>query len=307
MGCSPCAATGSYDRPCQGERHCPSFLPNTPKRGAPRAHNAQGNGGEIVKLEKNADMMIVDHMKRAGVRPPPGSYSWQWIDTSVKNGFLEDKDDYLAARPKGTPREAGASEKTKLGRTPFSKLDDRVLTKWVMAEESLQNPTSGNAIYHALEKKHPQHTWQSWRDRWVKILSNRPRLAIPDDELQAEVEEHRAGSPEVAAEPSTSRRRAQPSRAEKSPTRSAEPQPGPSTPQHRAPEPAAPPRSGSAQGKGRMFFSEMEDQLLLAYIAEKREKNRNVGLNENKDLSGNVIYKSFAEMVSPAPTPAQTP
>ncbi|CAN8098360.1 unnamed protein product [Discula destructiva] len=265
----------------------------------------KGNGGEIVKLEKNSDMLIADHLKAGGVSPPPGSYSWQWIDTSVKNGFLEEKDDYLIGRRVATARDAGALESAKVGRTPFTKHDDLILTKWVLAEERKGNPVSGRAVYQALERTNPRHTWQSWRDRWVRILCNRPRPSIPEEELEVEVDGHHAKSPDAAAKHPQPSGKNQPSGKDQ-PIRPAtpsppvaEPPPGPSSPRGRAPQPkspSAPPSSIREGAKGRTAFSKEDDRLLLEYIEVKREQNRKANDNEDRDLRGNVIYKAFAGM-----------
>lgn len=104
----------------------------------------------MVRLEKQADMLIADHVKRNGAAPPPGSYSWKWIDYSVKNGFLQPRDDY---RIEGVPA-AGASAPTKgKQRVKFTKEDDDILANFVLNQERQGNPTKGNVIFEALYKK----------------------------------------------------------------------------------------------------------------------------------------------------------
>lgn len=105
----------------------------------------------MVKLEKQADMLIADHVKRKGAAPPAGSYSWQWIEFSVKNGFQQPKDDY---RIEGVPaRAAGASVPTKGKRVKFTKEDDDILAKFVLDHERQGNATKGNVIFEELEKQ----------------------------------------------------------------------------------------------------------------------------------------------------------
>ncbi|KAG6361813.1 hypothetical protein INS49_010042 [Diaporthe citri] len=141
----------------------------------------QGNGGEVVKLEKQADMLIADHIKRKGVAPPSDSYSWQWIEYSVKNGFLQPKDDY---RIEGVPA-AGASAPAKgKQRVKFTKEDDEILAKFVLNHERQGNATRGNVIFEDLYKQYDHHSAQSWRDRWVKYVSNRPRPNLPQEDPQ---------------------------------------------------------------------------------------------------------------------------
>ncbi|XP_014555796.1 hypothetical protein COCVIDRAFT_27370 [Bipolaris victoriae FI3] len=141
----------------------------------------KANGGEIVLLEKKADYMIADHFRRDC---PPGSISYEFITKSIKDGELCDPKDHPAGPPVGEAREPGAiHQPTKSGRTPYTAEEDRILYKWVHDAESNGNPVSGNEIYKQLEQKYPQHTWQSWRDRYLKQLRNRPPSAfnLPDN------------------------------------------------------------------------------------------------------------------------------
>ncbi|KAI4674336.1 uncharacterized protein J4E84_010574 [Alternaria hordeiaustralica] len=141
----------------------------------------KANGGEIVALEKKADYLIVDHARRDC---PPGSTSYEFIEKSIKEGELQDPEDYTAGPPSGEAREAGSiHQPTKSGRTAYTAEEDRTLSKWVRDAQSKGASVSGNELYKQLEAKYPRHTWQSWRDRWVKTLSKRPLSAftIPDN------------------------------------------------------------------------------------------------------------------------------
>ncbi len=79
-------------------------------------------------------------------------------------------------------------------RNPYTKEDDEELWKWVTAHERKGGAVQGNEIYKQLEEvvratqswcsrssallnclQNPRHPWQSWRDRWIKHLSSRPR------------------------------------------------------------------------------------------------------------------------------------
>lgn len=103
-----------------------------------------------MPLEKHADMLISDNVKKAGVCPPPGSYSWKWIDTSHKNGILEDKNDYLIQTEATL---VGISRRTKPQRTPFSTGDDALLTKFVMACESSSKPMTKEQMWRDLARR----------------------------------------------------------------------------------------------------------------------------------------------------------
>lgn len=95
-------------------------------------------------------MLIADHVKRKGAPPPPGSYSWQWIEYSVKNGFLQPQDDY---RIEGVPA-AGASVPAKgKNRVKFTKEDDDILARFVLNHERQGNATRGNVIFEDLYKQ----------------------------------------------------------------------------------------------------------------------------------------------------------
>ncbi|KAF2848672.1 hypothetical protein T440DRAFT_454042 [Plenodomus tracheiphilus IPT5] len=142
----------------------------------------KANGGEIVMLEKNADYVIADHLLPKFC--PPGSISYEFIDKSIQEGSLRDPEDHPAGPPLGEAREPGALNRpTKFGRNAYTADEDRILYKWVRDCEATGGLSSGNEIYKRLEAKYPSHTWQSWRDRYIKKLKNRPPSAfnIPDN------------------------------------------------------------------------------------------------------------------------------
>ncbi|MCJ1397435.1 hypothetical protein MMC11_000628 [Xylographa trunciseda] len=135
----------------------------------------KANGGEVVPLEKFADVKIVDHLRQDNA---PGTISYQYIERSIRNGALEDLDDHRAGPAKNSVRPAGAiGQPTKGTRTPFTPTDDQVIYDLIDETERKGGPISGNEIYKQLGQINPRHTWQSWRERWVKILSNKPRPA----------------------------------------------------------------------------------------------------------------------------------
>lgn len=233
-------------------------------------------------------MMIADNVKVAGISPPIGSYMWRWINDSVENGFLQDKDDYLIGRREENTRASAHSRPTKVGRTPFTPKDDVILTKCVIAAERMGSGLSGNAIYQALERRHPHHTWQSWRDRWVKVLRNRPRPIIPDEEIQAEIDQHRDALLQSTPDPTRAVRQSRRSQAAAAlPTQQ-------SDPQH---NPASPSRRRHLGPKEKVPFTKEDDQLLLEFIEFVRHRNMSEGREENANLSGNAIYKDLAKEV----------
>ncbi|KAM0286771.1 hypothetical protein ACHAQH_000791 [Verticillium albo-atrum] len=127
---------------------------------------AQQNGGSVVPLEKNADMLIADHIRKDA---PPGSYSWKWIEDSVNKGILQSKNDaaYLIGRVPEESRPVASAVPGRSTRTPFTATDDSDLIKWVLASSKNDK---GNVVYQDLARVNSRHTYQSWRDRWVKKL-----------------------------------------------------------------------------------------------------------------------------------------
>ena len=141
----------------------------------------KANGGEVVKLEKSADIIIADDARKEVV---PGSYSYKWIDQSIKNGALEDLDDYLAGPRVGAARVVGSvARPAKNTRTPYTAEDDRMLFEWVQAQAQRGGSTLGNEMFKQLEERNSRHSWQSWRDRWVKTL--RFRTPLPSTHQEA--------------------------------------------------------------------------------------------------------------------------
>ncbi|KAF2654844.1 hypothetical protein K491DRAFT_659496 [Lophiostoma macrostomum CBS 122681] len=141
----------------------------------------RSNGGEVVLLEKRADYLIADHLHR---NCPLGSLSYTFILRSLENGELADPEAYRAGPAAGSVREVGSiSRPTKVGRAVYTADEDRILYKWVRDHERQGGSASGNQIYKQLEVKHPRHTWQSWRDRYLKTLRNRAPagLNVPEN------------------------------------------------------------------------------------------------------------------------------
>ncbi|KAK3333075.1 TRF2-interacting telomeric protein/Rap1 C terminal domain-containing protein [Cercophora scortea] len=138
--------------------------------------NIEDNGGTVVKLEKNADVLIADHARPSFA--PPGSISWKFIEDSVKRGELCDMDKYRIAQA-DEPRPLGSTKPVRGTKMPFSKRDDEILLKFIRRQERAGASLSGNKIYQELEKEHPNHTWSSWRTRWVQKFAHIPRDRLP--------------------------------------------------------------------------------------------------------------------------------
>ncbi|TEY70091.1 hypothetical protein BOTCAL_0111g00090 [Botryotinia calthae] len=120
----------------------------------------QANGGEVEKLEKNAENIIADGARKDA---PPGSITWKFIEDSAKAGKLVDLEEYRCG-------ERAAAQPAKTRRTLFTTEDDRILTQWVLEGERLGRFIKGNELYIELAERYPHHTYQSWLDRWKRHL-----------------------------------------------------------------------------------------------------------------------------------------
>ncbi|KAF2472627.1 uncharacterized protein BDR25DRAFT_333388 [Lindgomyces ingoldianus] len=140
----------------------------------------KSNGGQVVMLEKLADYLIADHLRKDC---PPGSISYMFLDKSIKKGELDDPEKYPAGPPIGKARDAGSIRPSKGVRTSYTAEDDRVLYRWVQDHLKQGGSDAGNELYKQLEARNPRHTWQSWRDRYIKQLRDRPPSAfnIPEN------------------------------------------------------------------------------------------------------------------------------
>lgn len=133
----------------------------------------RANGGRIVRLESQADYIIADHVRNDC---PPTSLSYTFIEAAITTGALPDINHHRAGPAPGIVRTAGSTVAApKATRTAFTSQDDRDLWNWVHHYKSLgAHAVKGNEIYKQLEAVNPRHTYQSWRDRYVKRLINKP-------------------------------------------------------------------------------------------------------------------------------------
>ncbi|KAI9762452.1 MAG: hypothetical protein M4579_000428 [Chaenotheca gracillima] len=156
----------------------------------------ESNGGTITKVDEQADIKLVDHVKNKDVAA--GCHSYEYVTASIRKGELEPLDDHAVGHPSGASRPVGSSRPGKSRRTPFTAEDDRILFQWVTDYERKGGKTMGNEIYKQLEEANPRHTFQSWRDRWVKTLvyrlppsSDEPVAAAPTGRPSASQNDNR--------------------------------------------------------------------------------------------------------------------
>ncbi|KAL4978636.1 Rap1 Myb domain-containing protein [Aspergillus desertorum] len=172
------------------------------------------NGGIVKLFEKDADVQIVDHKRK---NLPANVYSYQFIEKSVQKGRLENLEAYKAGPSAARP--VGATNIPAKGqRVPFTTQEDQLIYDYMQPHE--KNPLSsvmGNKIYQVFAENHPGHTWQSWRDRYLKRLRDRPR---PGEKLESNAttvrEEDRRSHPSRAST-STSRAAAPATRRDEPP------------------------------------------------------------------------------------------
>lgn len=103
-------------------------------------------------------MLIADHARKD---PPVGSISWKWIEESVKNGRLEDIENYRAGPAEPQIREVGSGQPTRKGRVKFTAEDDRILAEWCTRAERKGLLLRGNEVYKQLALKVAIASWWS--------------------------------------------------------------------------------------------------------------------------------------------------
>ncbi|KAK3051712.1 hypothetical protein LTR09_007012 [Extremus antarcticus] len=135
----------------------------------------QANGGRVVKTEAQADHVIADHYRQDC---PPGSISYRFIEQALQDGELPDPADHMAGPPPGTARPVGSVVPGRRTRTEFTSADDRVLWQWVERTRAAGGPVKGLEIYKQLEAVNPRHTYQAWRDRYMKKLMVHPPAGV---------------------------------------------------------------------------------------------------------------------------------
>ncbi|KAF2149331.1 hypothetical protein K461DRAFT_231335 [Myriangium duriaei CBS 260.36] len=172
------------------------------------------HGGRVVKLEIHADYVIADHLRKDA---PAGSLSYTFIEDAIKAGEIPDRSKHLASTSASTaltstsrPIASGStfSRPVKSTRTPFTAEDDITLWRWVKHCEAQGARILGLEIYKQLEEMNPRHTFQSWRDRYVKVLQHRPPPTViadgpptPPSEPMIQDSASGASSPELGSSP----------------------------------------------------------------------------------------------------------
>lgn len=167
--------------------------------------NAIANGATVVPLEKQADVLIVDHARK---NAPVGTHSYKYIEQSIRNGRLEDLADHVVGPSKSTHRPVGSMTTAPKGsRSKYTEAEDQLLWNFIKPYETAGGATGGNEIYKQLEEAHGngRHTYQSWRDRWLKHVRYQNRQ-ITDNVYTAENADEGAERTQQMAQASPRRR-----------------------------------------------------------------------------------------------------
>ncbi|KAI4765096.1 hypothetical protein E4T52_00027 [Aureobasidium sp. EXF-3400] len=212
----------------------------------------ENNGGRVVKLEAQADFLIADHMRHDA---PVGSLSYKFIEEAIKQGDIPDEEPFHANRRKSANPATTTGPSKKSTRTPFTDDDDKLLYKLVHTANEQGYAIQGNTLYQTLAAHNPRHTFHSWRDRYVKVLSTRPPTGwetYPDASLPP-FDTAVTDLPSPALPRSTARS----------------------------------PISSTPHSRGHVAFTEEDDQELEAWVTKKAKQGAKLG--------GNAIYQELAE------------
>lgn len=143
------------------------------------------HGGTVTIHENEAGMRIHDHLRPSA---PVGTYSYTFIDQSIKDGVLADKEQHHAGQAPDVVRQPGdVTQPTRKGKVPYTKEEDCLLYDWLTKHLRSGGTDGGNAIYQEIANQYPRHTFQSWRDRWRKQLKGRPRPSTRSGHATSEV------------------------------------------------------------------------------------------------------------------------
>lgn len=128
--------------------------------------NARLNGATVVDRDVDADIKLVDHARK---NQAPGTHSYKYVELSIRNSALENLADHAVGVSTRVARPVGSTVTApRGGRVPYTEEDDQFLWDWMKPFEDNGGAYKGNEIYKQIEQVNPRHTYQSWRDRWIK-------------------------------------------------------------------------------------------------------------------------------------------
>ncbi|KAF4547657.1 Hypothetical protein D9617_38g090970 [Elsinoe fawcettii] len=227
------------------------------------------NGGRLVKLEAQADYVIADHLRKDA---PYGSQSYKFVDDAITTGEIPDLEKHkiggaTSTAPASSRPVGGLSAPVKGTRTPFSTADDHELWNWVKRHEAIGAAVRGNEIYKELERRNPRHTFQSWRDRYIKVLINRPPTGVAPTGPPTPPSDNAPSTPVVRPQPTSRSTRPQVPRTARRPSSNARPSYGEDYTDERDNDvvPGSKYPKGFTEGELEMLMDEAEDIERIAY------------------------------------------
>jgi len=147
--------------------------------------NAKANGAEIVPLDRQADIRLVDHARRLNA---PGTHSYTFIEQSIKKGIREDLTAHRVGVTASVDRPVGSIVTGPKGtRTPFTEEEDQFLWNAIKPLEARGGSVAGNEVYKQIARLRPRHTFQSWRDRYLKKVRQQNRSITGQVSLEADL------------------------------------------------------------------------------------------------------------------------
>ncbi|KAI9894482.1 MAG: hypothetical protein M1814_003240 [Vezdaea aestivalis] len=124
-------------------------------------------GGTVVGDQSDADYVIYDHQRRPDVTAD-NYVSYTFLERSMEYGRLEYSNDHLVHVYDHT------GPASRRGRMNYTREEDVDLWVYVQHQKRRGRPISGNKMYEEYAAVHNRHSFQSWRDRWMKTLRKRP-------------------------------------------------------------------------------------------------------------------------------------
>ncbi|OUM67010.1 hypothetical protein PIROE2DRAFT_59006 [Piromyces sp. E2] len=139
-------------------------LPNEPQAVFFKQKILEG-GGQVTDSE-NADIIIYSKNISSNY---PNVYSQDIIIESYFYNELQELSKYKIVIPKSEQKEKvkiATTQRIKKSRTEYTKEDDKLLVSFI--KDCLY--PKGKTIYKEMEEKYPHHSWQSWRERYIKVV-----------------------------------------------------------------------------------------------------------------------------------------
>eukprot|EP00833_Pecoramyces_ruminatium_P001609 jgi/Orpsp1_1/1175641/evm.model.c7180000054656.1 len=127
-------------------------------------------GGGRVADNENADIVIYD--ENESYNNSQNIYKEDIIIDSYFYNQLQELDKYKVDIPKFSQKalerkiESIKNNSPRKKRTEYTKQDDNILASYIKSGKF--NP--GKKLFMELEKKYSHHSWQSWKERYKKVI-----------------------------------------------------------------------------------------------------------------------------------------